>query len=86
MKVTIELADDLVDRAKAHAAKQGTTLRALVEQGLHEVLNADEDPARFRLEQASVGGRGLQREYQGAEWPRIRGCRLRGARRLTFTG
>ena len=73
MKVTIELADDLVDRAKAHAAKQRTSLRALVEQGLHEVLNADE-PVRFRLEQASVGGRGLQKEYQGVEWPRIRGA------------
>ena len=74
MKVTIELADDLVDRAKAHAAKQGTTLRALVERGLREVLNADEKPIQFRLEDASVGGQGLQKEYEGAEWPRIRGA------------
>ena len=78
MKVTIELADDLVDRAKAHAAKQGTTLRALVERGLRQVLNADEEPVWFRLEHASVGGRGLQREYQGAEWPRIRGAAYEG--------
>ena len=78
MKVTIELAHDLVDRAKAHAAKQRTTLRALVEQGLHEVLNANEEPVRFRLEDASVGGRGLQKEYQGAEWSRIRGAAYEG--------
>ena len=78
MKVTIELAHDLVDRAKAHAAKQRTTLRALVEQGPHEVLNANEEPVRFRLEDASVGGRGLQKEYQGAEWSRIRGAAYEG--------
>ena len=78
MKVTIELADDLLDRAKAHAAKQRTTLRALVEQGLREVLNADEQPVQFRLEDASVGGRGLHKEYQGAEWPRIRDAAYEG--------
>ena len=78
MKTTIELADDLVERAKAHAARQKTTLRALVERGLHEVLNADEQPVRFRLEDASVGGRGLRKEYQGAEWPRIRDAAYEG--------
>ena len=78
MKVTIEVADDVLDRAKAHAAKQGTTLRSLVERGLREVLNADEEPVQFRLEHASVGGRGLQREYQGAEWPRIRDATYEG--------
>lgn len=78
MKVTVELADDLVDRAKAHAAKQRTTLRALVEQGLREVLNADEKPVQFRLEDASVGGRGLRKEYQGTEWPRIRDAAYEG--------
>ena len=72
MKVTVELADDLLGRAKVHAARQKTTLRALVEQGLREVLNADEQPVQFRLEDAGVGGRGLRKEYQGAEWPRIR--------------
>ena len=78
MKVTIELADDLLGRAKAHAATQKTTLRALVERGLREVLNADEQPVRFRLEHASVGGRGLRKEYQGAEWPGIRDAAYEG--------
>lgn len=78
MKTTIELADDLVDRAKAHAARQKTTLRALVERGLREVLNADEQPVQFRLEDASVGGRGLHKEYQGAEWPCVRDAAYEG--------
>ena len=78
MKVTIELADHLLDRAKAHAARQRTTLRALVERGLHEVLNADEEPVRFRLQHASVGGRGLQKEYESAEWPGIRDAAYEG--------
>jgi len=78
MKTTIELADDLVHRAKAHAAERKTTLRALVERGLHEVLNADAQAVRFRLEDASVSGRGLHKEFQGAEWPRIRGAAYEG--------
>lgn len=49
-----------------------------VEQGLREVLNADEQPVQFRLEDASVGGRGLHKEYQGAEWPRIRDAAYEG--------
>ena len=78
MKTTIELADDLVDRAKAHAAMRGTTLRALVERGLHEVLKADDASVEFRLEDASVGGRGLSQAFQGAEWPQIRGAAYEG--------
>ena len=78
MKTTIELADDLVERAKAHATKQGTTLRALVERGLHDVLSADEEPAPFQLQDASVGGRGLHPEFRGANWHRIREAAYEG--------
>ena len=72
MKTTVELADDLFNRARAHAAKEGTSLRALVERGLHGVLDADEKSVRFQLQDASVGGRGLRTELQGADWHRIR--------------
>ena len=78
MKTTIELADDLVERAKAHAAKQGTTLRALVERGLHDVLSADEKLVPFQLPDASFGGKGLRPEFQGADWHRIREAAYEG--------
>ena len=72
MKTTIEIADDLANRAKAYAARHNITLRALVERGLREVLRVDRQQAGFKLKDASIGGRGLQTEYRDADWSRIR--------------
>ena len=78
MKTTIELPDDLVDRARAHAARERTTFRALVERGLRTVLGAHERPIAFRLRDASVGGSGLCAEFRGAGWNRIREAAYEG--------
>lgn len=78
MKTTIELADDLVERARAHATKEKTTLRALVERGLRGVLDADERPVAFRLRDASVGGEGLCPEFRGTGWHRVREAAYEG--------
>ena len=40
---TIELPEALVKRARIYAIRRGTTLRALVEQGLRHVLARKED-------------------------------------------
>ena len=72
MKTTIELSDELANAAKAHAARENITLRALIERGLHMVLQADRETEPFTLRDASVGGRGLQPDFRDAEWPRIR--------------
>ena len=77
-KTTIELADDLVSRARSYAAKEKTTLRALVERGLHAVLAADASADRFQLQDASVGGRGLRTEFQSTDWRRIRDAAYEG--------
>ncbi|HET9063819.1 MAG TPA: hypothetical protein VFO62_11080, partial [Candidatus Binatia bacterium] len=47
-------------------------LRALIESGLREVLGRQKRSARFQLRDASVKGKGLQPEFRGAEWARIR--------------
>ena len=78
MKTTIDIPGDLARRAKAHAAKEGTTLRSLVERGLREVLHADRKPHRFEMRDASVGGLGLQAEFQDADWQRIREAAYEG--------
>lgn len=72
LKTTIEIADDLAIQAKAHAARENTTLRSLVERGLRLAMRADGKPRRFVLRDASVAGHGLQRGYRDADWTRIR--------------
>jgi len=52
MKTTIELQDELFERAKRRAKQDATTLRALVERGLKMVLDSANNPAKagpFRL-------------------------------------
>ncbi len=72
MKTTIEIADSLLDEARRIAAHEHTTLRALVDEGLRQVLAAKRRKAPFKLRKASVKGRGLQPALQGADWERLR--------------
>ncbi len=59
VKTTIEISDPLLVEAKTVAAREGTTVRALVEEGLRHVVRARRPAktARFRLHDASVRGR-----------------------------
>lgn len=45
MKTTIEIPDDLLRRARQFALDRNTTLRAVVEQGLGQLLGAVDQPA-----------------------------------------
>jgi hypothetical protein len=52
MRTTLDLDDDLVRKAKRRAADQGTTLTAVIEQALRELLApraATGKPFRLRL-------------------------------------
>lgn len=72
MKTTIEIADPLLLQARRLAAREGTTLRALVEQGLRRTLAEKKQTAVFRLRKASFKGQGLQPELRDAGWERLR--------------
>lgn len=73
MKTTLDISDPLLRDARKIAAREGTTLRALVEQGLRKVLAEKSQRKRpFRLRKASVKGRGLQPEFADAGWERLR--------------
>ncbi|MCY4428064.1 MAG: type II toxin-antitoxin system VapB family antitoxin [Halieaceae bacterium] len=78
MKTTIEISDDLTRRTRAYAASKRTTLRALVERALRELLRAEQQRPAFTLRDASVDGRGLQSEYRDADWQRLRQAAYEG--------
>jgi Arc/MetJ family transcription regulator len=78
MKTTIEISDSLLAEAKKLAAKEGTTVRAYVEEGLRRILIERKNRSRFRLRKATFKGEGLQSEVQDATWERIRNTIYQG--------
>jgi hypothetical protein len=69
MKVTIEIPHSLVREARKVAARDRTTLGALVEQGLRQVVAERKRP--FRLRDASVKGDGLHPDVAHLSWQEI---------------
>ena len=72
MKTTIEISDSLLEEAKKLAAKEGTTVRAFVEQGLRRIVAERKSKGLFRLRKASFKGKGLQAGAEDGSWERIR--------------
>ena len=78
MKTTLDISDPLLRDARKIATRERTTLRALVEEGLRRVLADKRRKHAFRLRQASFKGRGLQPEWRGAAWERLRDAAYEG--------
>lgn len=73
MKTTVEISDPLLTRARALAGELNTTLRALIEEGLREVVARKRSRrGSFRLRDASFkDGRGFQPEFADGRWDQI---------------
>ena len=79
MKTTIEIADDLFERAQGFARKEKTTFRALTEQGLRLVLKEKSaKPPKWKWKPLVVKGGGLTDEFKDASWEKIRDEIYRG--------
>lgn len=78
MKTTVEIPDPLAEEAKAVARREKTTLRALIETGLRQVLRDRRRRSRFQLRDASFGGRGLQPHFREGDWQHIREAAYEG--------
>lgn len=66
MKTTVEIDDELLRRAKVHAAEQGTTLRSVLEDALERLLQEwGTAPTGYRMADRRVHGHGLRPEYEG---------------------
>jgi len=72
MKTTLDISDPLLREARAVVARERTTLRALVEQGLRRVLADKKRKSKFRLRKATFKGQGLHPDVQGLSWDQIR--------------
>lgn len=79
MKTTVQIPDPLVTRAKAIARREGTTLAALVEEGLRTVVKARDQrrSERFELRDASVSGEGVNPDFD-LGWDAVRGAIYEG--------
>lgn len=71
VKTTIEIADDLFERAQELAKKEKTTFRALTEQGLRMVLNGNENKKKKLPPLPTVNGGGFTEEFKRMSWQEI---------------
>ena len=78
MKTTVEIPDSLLFEAKRLAARQRTTVRALIEQGLRHVIGERKGRPTYRLCQVSFRGEGLHPGVQEGSWEHIRDLSYEG--------
>ena len=72
MKTTIDIQDELLARAKQYARKSGRTLRAVVEEGLREVLDGPRNRTQYRLPDFSTGNLGSSDPLESCSWQDLR--------------
>jgi hypothetical protein len=73
MKTTIEIADDLFERAQRLARKQKTTFRAVTEAGLRLVLDGKQLKHPRKLPPlVTFGGGGPTDEFKDWNWNQLR--------------
>ena len=72
MKTTIVIQDELLARAKRHAKRTGRPLRAVVEEGLRQVLSTAAPDQRYVLPDHSVGEPGDRDPLEAYSWQDLR--------------
>lgn len=72
MKTTLEIQDELLARAKRHARQTGRPLRAVVEEGIRQVLASPTHPERYVLPDLSVGEAGGYDPLETYSWQDLR--------------
>jgi len=79
MKTTVEISDALLEEARRAAARDRTTVRALIEDGLRQVLgDRRRKNQAFTLRRATFKGEGLQPHVMDSSWERLRDITYEG--------
>jgi hypothetical protein len=71
MKTTIDIADDLLEKAKSRASAEKKTLRVVIEEALRIRLS-EGPPQRFQLRRHVFRGNGMQSGMSEGNWERLR--------------
>ena len=72
MKTTVDIQDELLARAKRHARRTGRPLRAVIEEGLRQVLSPSSPRRRYRLPDCSVGEAAGRDPLEAFSWQDLR--------------
>jgi hypothetical protein len=78
MKTTLDISGPLLREARKIAVREGTTLRALVEQELRRVVAEKKKRPAFRLRKASFNGHGVRSDLHDVGWERLRDLAYEG--------
>jgi hypothetical protein len=68
MKITVDVSDPLLAHARRLARRRGSTLRAVIEEGLRAVVSGQAHPSGYKLPDCAVGGRGPATALRDAPW------------------
>ena len=72
MKTTIDIQDDLLERAKRRASETGRSLGVVVEDGLRSVLASPPAESRYRLPDLRTGDPNAPDRLERYSWPELR--------------
>ena len=78
MKTTVHIPDTLMEEARKIANQEGTTVKAIIEEGLRRAIENRKRKHAFRLRKATFKGNGLQPDAAGASWEKIREMSYQG--------
>jgi len=78
VKTTIDISDNLLNRAKQLARQEKTTLKELTEEGLQIVLTQRAQRRSRKLKPVVVQGQGLSPAFRGKSWAEVRDEIYRG--------
>ena len=73
VKTTLDIHDELLARAKQHATNTGRPLRAVVEEGLRQVLATSASPSSYRMPDMSEGDPSVADPLEAYSWQDLRG-------------
>ena len=72
MKTTLDIHDELLVRAKRHAKEAGKPLRAVVEEGLRNILAFSASRNKYTLPDLRVGDPDASDPLEQYSWPELR--------------